>query len=134
MNTPAVASIIMGIVIIAARGPMMFAPRAVIEFFKRGVLSSNARIRYMGLVVSSFGAGMILAAWGHSQITAYVIWISGWIVTPVSVVFLLVFPSTYKKVAAVVFGFNIAFFRVLGFVGVAMGVGFIYLGVIAFGK
>jgi len=131
MTKLALLSIILGIVMIALRGPLIFAPRAVMDSF-RTLIASKTRVRVMGVIVVTFGLIMIVIPWGSEQAVALAIIIPGFMIAIVGTLLLLIFPSTYQVVAEFVFDLDPKLHRGLGVLGVVFGIVFIILGLKVF--
>ena len=131
MNKLAIASVVLGIIVIALRGPMIFSPDAVIKPFKM-LIESKTRLRIMGLVIISFGLALIFAAWGVDHTAARVILGLGCLVVLIPLFFMVIFPSIYSLIADILLDLNPMFFRVIGVLGVGVGILFIYLGLVVF--
>ena len=83
MDSLSIICIVVGILVIVGRGPLIFAPRATLRFYDRVFLSTNARVRAVGvgfatlamaLLFSDFGEG-VLAGLRHTF---------GWLMTTVA--------------------------------------------------
>jgi hypothetical protein len=130
MNSLAIVSIVLGSVIIIARGPMVVAPKGTLAVFRQ-LIQSPARIRILGVFVALLGLAMVATARGIDQSAAQVILVFGWFLSLVSIFLLLLFPSLYRGLASFfleVFE-ETAAFRAVGVIGVAFGVFFLYLGI-----
>ena len=131
MNKLAIASVVLGIVVIALRGPMIFSPDAVIKPFKK-LIESKTRMRIMGLVFVAPGLALIYAAWGVDHTAARVMLGMGCFIVLIPLFFMVIFPSIYSLIADIVLDWNPLVFRVIGVLGVGMGILFIYLGLVVF--
>lgn len=123
--------VLIGTLIIAGRGPMIFAPRATLRFFN-GLLSTNARIRGIGVVLAPLAVATIALPLGEGEV-AGILRVLGWLWAAASL-WLLVAPSSYRKFAGGVLGYfessvDEEVIRLLGVVAVAIGVALIYFGI-----
>ncbi len=123
--------VLIGTLIIAGRGPMIFAPTATLRFFNR-LLSTDARIRGSGVVLAPLAVATIALPPGEGEV-AGILRVLGWLWAAASL-WLLVAPSSYRRFAGGVLGYfessvDEAVIRMLGVVAVAIGVALIYFGV-----
>lgn len=130
MTGVAVSSILLGLIIIAARGPMIFWPGGTRSFYMK-LFDSNTRIRIMGLVTGALGTAMIMAARGVDGALAQLILAFGCLIAFAALFLLLIFTSIYKIIAlAVLEGSDDLILKGAGVFSLAMGSLFIYLGAI----
>ncbi len=130
MTNLAIVSIVIGILAIVLRSPLIFAPDATTDFFKK-LIANTTRIRIMGLCLAVLAPTLIVTAWGSDQIAAKVLLVLG-CVWALAVVFLLIFPSAYKLVAEFFIDMDSSILRGIGVLGVIVGAIFIYLGFAVF--
>ncbi len=133
MSHLALVSIALGTIVIATRGPLVFAPASTLGTY-RNLIRSNARVRVWGVFGILLGLAMISAASGSEGVGAWVIWIWGYLALAVCGLFLLPFASAYRQVAEVFFGMleDSDLVRLLGAVAVAIGALLVYLGLFVF--
>jgi len=131
MNKLAIVSVVLGIIVIALRGPMIFSPDAVIRPFKK-LIESRTRMRIMGAVFTVLGLVLVFSAWGVDHTAARVMMGLGCFMALIALFFMTIFPSVYRQIADIVLDWNPLIFRVIGVLGVGMGVLFIYLGLVVF--
>ena len=121
-----------GILSIVSRGPLIFAPETTKAFYLK-LVTSNTRIRIMGLFVAALGTAAIMAARGSDQTAALIILVLGYFWVFAATFFLLIFPSFYKLIAgAFLDAMDNLILRLLGFFTVLLGAFFIYLGLVVF--
>jgi len=130
MNNASLVCILIGVLVIAARGPLVFAPGRTIEVYRK-LVASHARIRVMGIFIGGLGAACLAAGWGLENIAAYLVLGMGCLMTAGSI-FLIVFAFLYKIVADAFFdAMDDLLLRLLGVFGVLFGALFIWLGTLA---
>jgi uncharacterized protein YjeT (DUF2065 family) len=119
--------ILIGMLIIAVRAPMIFAPSATLAFFDR-LVSTNTGVRAIGLVIAPLAAALVVFAQGEAR-AAEITRAMGWLFAAVTL-WLLAAPASYRRLARGVLSVldDPAIVRVIGLVAVATGVGMIYVG------
>ena len=60
MDSLAIICIVVGIVTIVRRGPLIFSPRATLRVYDRWILSTNARFRAFGVVITTVAMALLL--------------------------------------------------------------------------
>ena len=130
MNSLATVSVFVGILLIMVRGPLLFAPEATLQTYRK-LIADETRIRIIGVFAAMLGVAMISSAWGADQPAAIIISILGWIVALVAPL-LLMLPAFYQYLADSFLDMSTAAARVIGVLSVAVGGFFIYLGLRVF--
>ena len=130
MDPLSILCVLIGTLIIAGRGPMIFAPTTTLRFFNR-LLSTNARIRGIGVVLALLAAATIALPLGDGEV-AGILGVLGRLWVAASL-WLLVAPSSYRRFAGGVISYfessvDEAVVRMIGVVAVAIGVALIYFG------
>ncbi len=77
MDSLSILCILIGILIIAVRAPMIFAPSATLRFFDR-LISTDTGIRGIGLIIAPLALALIVLARG-GEAAAGVLHALGWI-------------------------------------------------------
>ena len=131
MNSLALISIIFGALLVVFRFPLIIAPQGTKGFYAK-LIATNTRIRIRGVAGAIFGVLMILIALQSTLTSAFVLFLAGCFITFVSVFLYLIFTSTYKKIADFFFESDAVTHRVVAFLIVGMGVGFICLSLFVF--
>lgn len=131
MDPLSILCILIGILIIATRGPMVFAPTATLRFYDR-LLSTDALVRGIGIALAPFGVALIALPLGEGAPVA-IVRASGWLWTAAAL-WLLLAPKSYRRFAHGVLDFfetsvDEAIVRILGLATLAIGVALIYVGV-----
>ncbi len=130
MNAIAVVSILFGLLIIATRGPLIFAPEGTIRVFLR-LIETPARIRALACVLLLIGLASLGSVSGGGGTLAVVIEVIGWWMLAASG-FLLLAPSVYQRLARnIMEAFGASALRAIGFLGVGVGALFVYFGAAA---
>ena len=131
MNTAAIVTMFLGLLIVATRGPLLVAPCQTIRRI-HVLTATRSRIRGLGLVLAAIGG---LVVWGgfsdNGNLAAFLL-VVGTFLLLVAVPWLLFFPQTYKElVDAFVpekLDSNLLGWRLLGLVGVLIGGLIFYVG------
>ncbi len=130
MDPPSILCVFLGLLLIAGRGPVIFAPRATLRFFDR-LISTDAGIRGIGAVLAPLAVALIVIPLGEGAV-AGILHALGWL-WAAGTLLLLAAPDSYRRIARGVLGYfessiGEAIARVLGLVAVAIGIGLIYYG------
>lgn len=126
MSGLGLVTVAIGVLVIATRGPFVFAPEATMRVFRR-MIDSDMAVRGVGLFALALGAAVITLPAGVPGPAAQLLRVLGWFWLVAGGVF-AVFPVVYQGMAEAVFGMMQGNERVLGVVGVVFGAGFIALG------
>jgi hypothetical protein len=129
----AVVSIALGILIVVARGPMVVAPQATLGAYRR-VLETDARVRMLGVGLASLGLGLIVFARGSDAGAARFLFVFGWLLAAIAVLFGLILTSFFRRIASSFVNFlddsiDSAILRITGVIALGVATFFIYLGV-----
>ena len=130
VDPPSILCVFLGLLFIAGRGPIIFAPRATLRFFDR-LISTDAGIRGIGAVLAPLAVALIVIPLGEGAV-AGILHALGWL-WAAGTLLLLAAPDSYRRIARGVLGYfessvGEATARVLGLVAVAIGIGLIYYG------
>ncbi len=119
--------VLIGILIIAVRAPMIFAPSATLRFFGR-LISTDTGIRGIGLVISPLALALVVLARGEG-LGAGILQALGWVFAAATL-WLLAAPDSYRRLARGVLAVfdDPAIVRIAGLVSVAFGITMIYVG------
>ncbi len=123
MEPSAILFILIGSLLIASRGPLIVAPRATLRFFTR-FIATDARVRGIALALAPLAAAMIMVSLGDGPATG-ILAVLGWLFAGV-VAWLLVAPSSYRRIAGGVIAFSEnsvdeMIIRLVGLLAVAIG-------------
>ncbi len=132
MEPLAILCVLLGVVIIAVRAPLIFAPRATVRLFDR-LIATNAGVRALGLLIGPLALALVVLARGGGLLEG-VLQALGWLLLAATL-WLLAAPASYRRVAHRVLAHfeesvDMAIVRILGFFASAIGAGLIYLGII----
>jgi uncharacterized protein YjeT (DUF2065 family) len=122
--------VLIGALIIAGRGPMIFAPAATLRFANT-LLSTDARIRGIAVVLTPLAVALIALPLGEGEV-AGILGLFGWL-WAAAALWLLAAPGSYRRIAGGVVSYfessvDEAVVRMIGVVAVAIGVALIYFG------
>jgi uncharacterized protein YjeT (DUF2065 family) len=119
--------ILIGVLIIAVRAPMIFAPSATVGFFNR-LISRDAGVRGIGLVIAPLAVALVVFARGEGPAAGISRALGG--LFSAASLWLLAAPASYRRLARGVLDVldDPAIVRLIGLAAVALGVGMIYLG------
>ena len=129
-NPVAFLCVVMGMLIVVSRGPMMFAPKASLRFFRQ-LVSTDVRVRILGLVMAPLSLALGFLPLGEEGAAALLRSL-GWLFI-LATSWLLIAPGMYR---AMVNGF-VDFFessvdsivvRMIGFFAVLVGGWLIHFG------
>ena len=130
MNAVAIASIALGMLIIATRGPLIFAPEGTVRVFL-SFLENSAGTRAMACLLGLAGLATLGGTRGADGTLFHVIAVVAWMMVA-GCVFLLLLPTVYQQLArSILEAFDTAALRMLGVLGVGIGVLFVYFGATA---
>lgn len=128
MSSLAIACVVLGVFAIVFRGPLIVAPERTLEFYRRVIMSGPGLLTF-GVILGAAGVWLIAVGWrAESTAAGITLGLGGLLV--VGAVVLLILPGFYRRMAESVLD-SVAdptVLRVFGVLGVAIGVGLIYLG------
>ncbi len=128
MSTVAWMLIGLGCLIIATRGPLLVAPEATLDLFRR-MIETPARVRIFGLVTTALGVLIIVGLSAERGTWASLMSGLGWFIAIVSLGFLVLFPGVYKSLADLVLDNLDGAARGIGLLGVLAGIALVWVGV-----
>jgi len=121
MSTLALVIVIAGLMIIASRAPLVFAPEATRAFYLK-LFETDARMRTLGGMIAILGALLIWGAWGENSTTATAILAFGVLIVAIAAYLFIAFPHWARKLATSIWGgFSTSVLRLLGLVAVVVG-------------
>ncbi len=131
MDPLSILCILVGILIIAFRAPLIFAPSATLRLFGR-LISTDAGIRGVGLVIAPLAVALVVLARGERPAVG-ILQALGWLFAA-AILWLLAAPSSYRRLARGVLGYfessvDAAIVRIIGLVAVSIGGAMIYVGI-----
>ncbi len=104
MDSLSIICIVIGILAIVIRGPLIFAPRATLRFYDRLILSSNARVRAVGVVNAILAIALLLLPSLNEGALASLFYAFGWIVAAIAL-WILVLPDGFRIFSRAIFNF-----------------------------
>ena len=130
MDPVSTICVLIGALIIAGRGPMVFAPMATLRFANT-LLSTDARIRGIAVVLTPLAVALIALPLGEGKV-AGILRFFGWL-WAAAALWLLAAPGSDRRFAGGVVSYfessvDEAVVRMIGVVAVAIGVALIYFG------
>ena len=131
MDPPSILCILVGILIIASRGPLIFAPSATLRFYDR-LIATDARIRAIAIVIAPLTLALVALPLGEGS-TARILHALGWLFAAATL-WLLAAPGSYRRLARRMLGYfessvDETILRTFGVVATAIGVAFLYVGI-----
>jgi uncharacterized protein YjeT (DUF2065 family) len=127
MTALAIVTTLVGVVIITARGPLIFAPRATLRFYRK-LLATDARIRIVGLAAAGLGLALASSAHASDGTTAAILAGFGWLIAGIGGLVMLLFPSAYRSFTESILEILEDGMRPIGIIGVAIGLIFVWTG------
>ena len=98
MTSLSVVTIALGVFVVMARGPLIFAPTRTVAAYRRA-LDTTMRIRALGVGIGVLGLGLVLLARESAEPAAQLVEVLGALITGAVVVLLLMLPSLYRRLA-----------------------------------
>lgn len=128
MTVLQIVTVVVGLLIIAVRGPLIFAPAATRGVYLQ-LLATPTRVRGLASFLGLLGLVMVAAARGGHDVAAVVITVLGWIMLGGGV-FLMVLPGLYREIAETMLEAvnHPTALRAIGVLGVGIGVILVLLG------
>lgn len=131
MGDNSILCVLTGLLVIAARGPLIFAPRRTLRFYGR-LVSNSTGMRSFAVVLGALAVALLAATVGEDAISFW-LRLLGWMLAAMTM-WVLVFPGTYRLVALGVIRFfldsvDTAIVRGMGLFAVALGGWLVYLGI-----
>jgi hypothetical protein len=123
--------VLIGVLIIATRGPLIFAPNRTLKFYTK-LLSTNKRVRAMAVLFAPLGVAVIAVFDGEREMDK-VVRLIGWIWVAATL-WLLAAPDSYRHYADRFLHFietsvDEAILRMIGVAAVAIGISLIHFGI-----
>jgi hypothetical protein len=125
----AIAYLLLGLVVIATRGPLLLWPKATLRSY-RWLLTSQMRLRVFGVVLCLPAASLIRLEPAPSGAAQEGLLILGWLLAAVAV-WLIVAPRGYQLLGEAVFELleDSGVARAFGVLGASIGMFFVWVGV-----
>ena len=131
MNKMAATCFAIGILVIATRGPLIFAPHATLAYYRK-LFETDWRVRLLGLLLTAFGLGLLWVG-QDPEMWGQVAFGFGCFLLAFGVIFMLIFPGPFRRLADGILEFTAdkldhSVPRAVGSMAVAFGVLLVYLG------
>lgn len=121
--------IIIGALIILSRGPLLVAPRATLDLYRK-LVATRTRVRLFGLVLMALGAAMFYYCHGGHNAPELIIQILGAFIATMAFFLMLIMPWLYMLIAqSIIDAMDEVMARLFGLVSVIAGAIIIYLGI-----
>ncbi len=121
MSAFAIVLVVMGLMIAVTRAPLVFAPGATRDLYMH-LFETDARMRWLGVMISAFGAVCIWAAAEVPGTLPAVIFTIGIFMIVVGVIGMIFFPGWSRPLATKVWkAFSESTMRILGGLAVIFG-------------
>ena len=132
MDSPSIICIAVGFLVIVRRGPLIFAPRATLDFHDRLILSTKFRFRVFGVVIATLAMALLFSDFGEG-VLAGVLRTFGWLITTAALLF-LVLPNVLRRILQTILVYieksvDSGILRIVGLLAVVFGLALIYVGV-----
>ena len=118
---------------IVVRGPLLIAPQAVTEFYRKELFEKPNRLKAMGAFFGILGCTMIISASGVAGVGARIVLVFGFILIPASLLVIFAPGPVKRLVVGVLDFFGPMGLRVLGMINIVVGLVWIYLSFRFFG-
>ena len=124
-------TMLLGLLIVASRGPLLVWPARLLGWFQ-SVVRSEAKTRVLGVCVLGLGGLLIWAGDSETSALATALGVIGWAIVVVGALGLVLFPRVYMGIAEPVLptDLNAGMFgwRIIGMLGVLLGGRVIWFG------
>ena len=128
MSSFALLCVVVGLLMIATRGPLLVAPEKTRDFYF-GLIGSEQKIRLWGVFMTVFGAVAVWIAGGAPGVVAQVIWFIGLFIIAVGALFVVPFPAKALALTDKIWNaFSPNAMRAMGLVAVVIGAALAYYG------
>jgi hypothetical protein len=127
MSSVGIVCIIFGFLIVISRGLIVVAPATTLRWVKN-MISTEIRVRTLGLYALVLPALMIWAGASEDTILANVLLIFGLFYLLIAIPWLVFFPRSYMEFTNSLLPSNLMGWRVLGLLGVVVGLVLVHFG------
>ena len=118
----------LGLAIIVTRGPLIFAPEATLDVYRR-LLGTTTRIRGLGVAIAGIGLAFVASAEGTDSLAASLVNALGLIMAAAAILLFIALPNVVQAFAESILDAISDVARPIGVLAVALGLGFVWLGV-----
>ena len=127
MSSVGIICLVLGSLIVITRGFIVVAPATTLRWFKE-MISTEVRVRTLGLFALAMPALLIWAGVSEDTVLAQVLLIFGLFFLLVIIPWLLFFPRSYMELVGALIPSDLMAWRLLGLMGVVVGLVLIYFG------
>ncbi len=131
MSTAGMVAMFLGVLIVCSRGPLLLIPASALRWFGEAI-KTEGRTRVSGAIVVIIAVPMIWSGMSENTGLASVLFILGIFFLVVAIPALVLFPNVYMSLAISFipddFSGNLLGWRLLGLVGVIIGVAIFMIG------
>ncbi len=127
MNKLSMICIAIGTIIIVFRGPLLFAPTAVMRLSQQ-LVKTNIRVRLMGLFVFALCITIFMTTWDSNLFLGRLIFTLNILLVLIAIWFFLVSPQSFRLAIDLVSHIDSSVLRCFGFLAIVVGILFLYLG------
>ncbi len=127
MSSVGIVCIVFGFFIVISRSLVVVAPATTLRWVK-DMISTETRVRTLGLYALVLPALMIWAGASEDTVLAYVLLVFGLLFLLLPIPWLVFFPRSYMEFTNSLLPSNLMGWRVLGLVGVIIGVAIFMIG------
>ncbi len=132
MSSAGIVATFLGVLVICSRGPLLLVPASALRWFGEAI-KTEGRTRIFGAIVALIAVPMIWSGISEDTSLAGVLLIFGVFVLVFAVPALVLFPRVYMSLGNSVvpddLSGNLLGWRILGLVGVIIGVAIVMVGV-----
>ena len=131
MDSLSIICVVVGALVILRRGPLIFAPRATLRVYGRVFLSTNTRVRALGVGFATLAMALLFSDFGEGALAGF-FHAFGWLITTVALL-LLVVPNVFRRFIQPMFDYieksvGDGMLRLFDLLGVVIGLALIYVG------
>lgn len=129
MNKLSLICVVIGAVIIILRGPLLFAPKAVMNL-SRQLVKTNIRVRFIGIFVFALCLAIFMATWDSNIFLGRLIFTLTILMTLPFIWFFLISPKTFREIIDFISYIDPSVLRCFGLLAIVIGFLFLYLGLV----
>jgi len=128
MSPVAIIIIAFGALIVLTRGPLVFTPTQVRDYYLR-LFNTDTRMRLLGLSFALIGAGAAWAVRAETGTASDIIYAFGVFLLAITAFFFIPFAKAARRLATLIWkAFGTATLRAIGAASVAAGIALVYYG------
>ncbi len=131
MNMLLLSSVLFGVLVMAGRGPYLFAPAGTLQFYRQ-LSRSDKKCRILGVVMGALGLAMSVSASGAAGTLAVVVFVIGLALVFWMIVFMTAPRFPMQLVFFILEAFSTQALRVFGFLNLVFASVWIYYSFVFF--